>query len=111
MSVLKKCCICDGPVVDGRCSWCGMPYRNDENRYHLNENLRDHINHMSEKERQAFFRKQQSLYTQPTQPTRQAPRPQNRNPQQSKTNTSGIIVFVLILACIIIPLLMNYVFS
>ena len=79
MSVLKKCCVCDGPVADGRCSWCGMPYQDEENRYHLNENLRDHLNHMSEKERQEFFRKQQSLYTQPGQ---QAQSRQQRRPQK-----------------------------
>ena len=81
MSVLKKCCVCDGPVADGRCSWCGMPYQDEENRYHLNENLRDHLNHMSEKERQEFFRKQQSLYTQPGQ---QAQSRQQRRPQYAQ---------------------------
>ena len=38
----KRCQVCDGPVVNGRCKLCGMPYRNDETLYHLNENRSDH---------------------------------------------------------------------
>lgn len=41
----KRCQICDGPIVDGRCKLCGMPYRNDAVLYHLNENRRDHYKH------------------------------------------------------------------
>lgn len=44
----KKCCICEGRIADGRCVDCGMPYRNDEELYHLNENRRDHYPHASE---------------------------------------------------------------
>ena len=33
----KRCQVCDGPVVNGRCKYCGMPYRNDLELYHLNE--------------------------------------------------------------------------
>ncbi|MDC7288888.1 hypothetical protein NXH76_13850 [Blautia schinkii] len=40
-----KCQICDGPIVNGRCKLCGMPYRNDEVLYHLNENRSDHLRH------------------------------------------------------------------
>lgn len=47
----KRCQVCDGPVVNGRCSLCGMPYRNDEIMYHLNENRRDHYKHASWKAR------------------------------------------------------------
>ena len=36
----KRCQVCDGPVVNGRCKLCGMPYRNDETLYHLNERWR-----------------------------------------------------------------------
>lgn len=32
-----RCPLCDGPVVNGRCKDCGMPYRKDEILYHLNE--------------------------------------------------------------------------
>lgn len=44
-----KCPLCDGPVSGGRCRDCGMPYRNDELRYHLNEDQRTHESHVSEK--------------------------------------------------------------
>ena len=36
----EKCQVCGGRVVNGRCSLCGMPYRNDEVLYHLNEPVR-----------------------------------------------------------------------
>ena len=42
----KRCQVCDGPVVNGRCKLCGMPYRNDETLYHLNENRSDHYRHV-----------------------------------------------------------------
>ena len=41
----KRCQVCDGPVVNGRCKLCGMPYRNDETLYHLNENRSTHYRH------------------------------------------------------------------
>lgn len=40
-----RCQICDGPIVNGRCKLCGMPYRNDEVLYHLNERRSDHYRH------------------------------------------------------------------
>lgn len=40
-----RCHVCDGPVVNGRCKYCGMPYRNDEVLYHLNESRTDHYRH------------------------------------------------------------------
>ena len=45
--LIRKCQVCDGPIVNGRCKLCGMPYRNDEELYHLNENRRDHYTHAS----------------------------------------------------------------
>lgn len=48
---MKKCQICEGPIVNGRCKWCGMPYRNDETLYHLNENRSEHYKHASKKAR------------------------------------------------------------
>ena len=32
-----RCQLCDGPIVNGRCRDCGMPYRKDELLYHLIE--------------------------------------------------------------------------
>lgn len=46
-----KCPLCEGLIVDGRCSFCGMPYRRDEVLYHLNENRRDHARHTLKKAR------------------------------------------------------------
>lgn len=43
--MMKKCQVCDGPIVNGRCKYCGMPYRNDEVLYHLNESRSDHYRH------------------------------------------------------------------
>lgn len=47
----KRCQVCDGPVVNGRCKYCGMPYRNDAVMYHLNEDRSEHYRHASEKVR------------------------------------------------------------
>lgn len=47
----RKCQICDGPVENGRCRLCGMPYRDDEQLYHLNENRSEHYRHAGEKAR------------------------------------------------------------
>lgn len=44
----KQCFLCDGPIVNGRCKWCGMPYRKDDELYHLNEDRREHMTHASE---------------------------------------------------------------
>lgn len=41
----KRCPVCDGPVANGRCKLCGMPYRKDEILYHLNEDRSDHYKH------------------------------------------------------------------
>ena len=43
--IVKKCQVCDGLVVNGRCKLCGMPYRKDEELYHLNERRSDHYRH------------------------------------------------------------------
>ena len=56
----KRCQVCDGPVVNGRCKLCGMPYRNDETLYHLNENRSDHYRHATSRAR-AIMREQEAL--------------------------------------------------
>lgn len=48
---IKKCPICDGTISNGRCSFCGMPYRRDELLYHLNESQSDHYRHAAPKAR------------------------------------------------------------
>ena len=50
----KRCQVCDGPIVNGRCKYCGMPYRNDMELYHLNEDRSEHYRHSSAKVRKAM---------------------------------------------------------
>ena len=50
----KRCQVCDGPIVDGRCKYCGMPYRCDAELYHLNEDRSEHDRHASAKVRKAM---------------------------------------------------------
>lgn len=47
----EKCQICDGPISQGRCRYCGMPYRKDELLYHLNENQEEHYRHATPRAR------------------------------------------------------------
>ena len=44
---MAVCPICGDQVINGRCRFCGMPYRNDEVMYHLNESSREHYHHAS----------------------------------------------------------------
>ena len=48
---IKGCQVCDGPIVNGRCKLCGMPFRNVETLYHLNEYRCDHFRHASRRAR------------------------------------------------------------
>lgn len=57
----KRCQVCDGSVVNGRCRLCGMPYRNDEVLYHLNENKEKHYEHATPKAREIMRQQQISL--------------------------------------------------
>lgn len=50
----KRCQVCDGPIVNGKCKYCGMPYRNDMELYHLNEDRSEHYRHASAKEKKAM---------------------------------------------------------
>ena len=52
----ERCQVCGGKVVNGRCSLCGMPYRNDEALYHLNEPREVHYKHASAKVRDMMRR-------------------------------------------------------
>ena len=52
-----KCPLCDGSVVNGRCRDCGMPYRNDEILYHLNEDRRSHDKHATDKAREELLKR------------------------------------------------------
>lgn len=48
----ERCQVCDGPIVNGRCKLCGMPYRKDEVLYHLNESRDEHYRHATPRARQ-----------------------------------------------------------
>ena len=48
---MARCQVCDGPIVNGRCKLCGMPYRRDEILYHLNESESEHYKHATAKAR------------------------------------------------------------
>ena len=61
----EKCQICDGPVKNGRCTLCGMPYRNDEVLYHLNENRYDHYRHATPEVRKKMKAQEIPLGDQP----------------------------------------------
>lgn len=52
-----RCPLCDGSVVNGRCRDCGMPYRNDEILYHLNEDRRSHDKHATDKAREELLKR------------------------------------------------------
>lgn len=54
----KRCQVCAGPVVNGRCKLCGMPYRNDEVLYHLNENKEKHYEHATLKAQEIMRQRQ-----------------------------------------------------
>ena len=56
-----RCPLCDGSIVNGRCTQCGMPYRNDEVLYHLNESRSDHYKHASTQAKK-IMKKQQSYF-------------------------------------------------
>lgn len=40
-----KCSVCGGTVINGRCSECGMTFKDESSRYHLNESREDHYRH------------------------------------------------------------------
>ncbi len=48
---IGKCELCGGPVVNGRCTRCGMPAFDEQSLYHVNEERQDHYQHASEKEK------------------------------------------------------------
>lgn len=106
----KRCQVCDGPIVNGRCKYCGMPYRNDMELYHLNEDRSEHYRHASAKVKKAMaeseiplpdrnnttlkagkmasVRKQKTASGAQTARTQTA-RTQNAKVQTSKVQTSG----------------------
>ncbi len=52
-----RCSICEGNVVNGRCAECGMLMPDERNRYHLNENMRDHKAHCETAKQREMYEK------------------------------------------------------
>lgn len=120
----KRCQVCDGPIVNGRCKLCGMPYRNDEILYHLNENRRDHYSHATEKAREIMKQAEIPLSDKPQGTTRRAPaaRPSytyKRKPsasakketEKAKKTASWITILIIVVLVLlsIAPDLLEYV--
>ena len=80
----ERCQVCGGKVVNGRCSLCGMPYRNDEVLYHLNEPREVHYKHASAKVRDMMRQ-----YGQTADPTTQHNGKAGRNTNVSRNTNAG----------------------
>lgn len=93
----KRCQVCDGPIVNGRCKYCGMPYRNDMELYHLNEDRSEHYRHASAKVKKQWQRTRSLCLTeikqfpklQTSSARTQTIRTQNTKVQTSRIQTSG----------------------
>lgn len=81
-----KCPLCDGPVVNGRCRQCGMPYKNDELLYHLNEDRRTHEKHATDKAKEELLKRMVPLGDTSKQTSS---RTVNKNTQKKSSKTIG----------------------
>lgn len=81
-----KCPLCDGPIVNGRCRDCGMPYRNDELLYHLNEERRTHEKHATDKAKEELLKRMVPLGDAAKQTSS---RTVNKNTQKKSSKTIG----------------------
>lgn len=98
-----RCPLCDGPVVNGRCKECGMPYRNDEILYHLNESRDDHYRHASDKARK-IMQAQQKAGTGTAAKSRTQKK--KEKPEKAKKRSKFVIIWaILILLGVISPLI------
>ena len=90
----KRCQVCDGPIVNGRCKYCGMPYRNDMELYHLNEDRSEHYRHASAKVKKAMAENEIPLSdrnkTVPKAAKTSSARTQTIRTQNTKVQTSRI---------------------
>lgn len=105
---MARCQVCDGPVVNGRCKLCGMPYKNDEVLYHLNESRSDHYKHATSRARQEMRTEQIPLPDRKTaakppakkQSAKRQSVKKQKNDRQGSEGGSGIawiIILILIL--------------
>ena len=88
-----KCPLCDGQVVNGRCTFCGMPYKKDEILYHLNEDRSEHYKHATPKARKIMAEQQKGIPSTGTRNTRTAVQERQKQIRQEAvkhmTTTAG----------------------
>ena len=77
---MASCPVCGDQIINGRCRFCGMPYRNDEAMYHLNESSHDHYRHSSSDVRKKMREAAVPLGDKP----QEAKRPATRAEMQAK---------------------------
>ena len=77
-----RCSICEGNVVNGRCAECGMLMPDERNRYHLNENMRDHKAHCE-------TAKQREMHEKPGQQQTFSQKNGNRQQQGNQSRQNG----------------------
>ena len=108
-----KCPLCDGSVVNGRCTFCGMPYRKDEILYHLNESRSDHYKHATPKAKKIMTEQQKGKSagnvrntTVTAQKNQQRPNSSagTRTPVQKKQKKGSVVLWIVIILIILMSL-------
>lgn len=108
-----KCPLCDGSVVNGRCTFCGMPYRKDEILYHLNESRSDHYKHATPKAKKIMTEQQKgksagSVRNTAVTAQKSQQRPNSsagtRTPVQKKQKKGSGVLWIVIILIILMSL-------
>lgn len=92
-----RCQVCEGPIANGRCKLCGMPYRNDEVLYHLNERRDDHYRHATAKAKDIMRQSEVPLREKKT--TSGA----KKQAKQKKKSRAGLVTAIIICVLGIVP--------
>ena len=108
-----KCPLCDGSVVNGRCTFCGIPYRKDEILYHLNESRSDHYKHATPKAKKIMTEQQKgksagSVRNTAVTAQKSQQRPNSsagtRTPVQKKQKKGSGVLWIVIILIILMSL-------